>query len=61
MYKALFWALMFVVYVGLMWLWPLLGAPEGYFIGNVIAAHVGAIAIFGFAWLVGFLHDKAFN
>jgi len=61
MYKLLFWALMFVIYVALTWAFPLLCAPEGYDIGNVIAAHVGVVITVALAWLVGFLHDKAFN
>ena len=61
MYKVLFWALMFVIYVSVLWLFPFFGAPEGYAIGNVVVAHIGTVAIVAFAWLVGFLHDKAFN
>ena len=61
MYKFLFWLLMFVIYLVFIWLIPLLGAPEGYEVGNVIVAHLVLFDIF-LVFVAGrILRDKSFK
>lgn len=59
MYKALFWALMFAFYAVIFLVYP--AAQEGSWLTNIAVAHLAGVGTFGFAFLVGFLHDKAFN
>ena len=61
MYKVLFWALLFMIYVAVMWLFPITAENHHGYLMGVLAMHIIVFGLLAFAWLVGFLHDKAFN
>ena len=58
--KIAFWSLIFLFYIGMFWILPIWVEPETAYLVTVLICHGIISAILGFAFLAGYLFDKAY-